>query len=136
MLLILLSLLAESNNLNDERSRIESAVVKYSEYYGVDSKLVGAIIEIESSYNPRAVGSSHGEIGLMQLRPEFHSCASFEIEKNIACGTRYLAKVRRIKEPDWGCYWPVAFNYGPYSAIQSPQKTQYWAKLKRSGYVC
>lgn len=132
MLLILFGFIVDAS----ERDRIAAAIVKYSDYYGVDSNLVASIVDIESGYNPNAVGSSHGEIGLMQLRPEFHECASFNIEKNIACGTRYLSKVRRIKEAEWGCYWPVAFNYGPYSVIKRPQNTGYWSKLEERGYVC
>ena len=44
-------------------------VEKYSEEYGVDPKLVYAVIKTESSFNPDAVSYAHAE-GLTQITPE------------------------------------------------------------------
>jgi|SRR5215510_894480 len=61
-----------------------------SEKAGIDFKVVLAVIEKESQFNPRAVGSV-GEIGLMQIRPEL----AVEIAR--AMGWTYVAPVKSKK---------------------------------------
>lgn len=74
-------------------SEIYDAVNKYSKEYGVDSKLVLAIIKTESNFDSNAV-SSAGAQGLMQLMPE--NCVEngvsnpFDIEQNIKGGIEQL----------------------------------------------
>jgi soluble lytic murein transglycosylase-like protein len=55
--------------------------------------LIGALIDIESRWNPRAV-SNKGAMGLMQLMPatakRFGAFDPFNSEQNIAAGTRYV----------------------------------------------
>lgn len=108
---------------------ILSAVMTASVVHNIDSKLLLAIIEVESGYNPSAIGKSHGEIGLFQLRPEFHECASFDIVENVNCGANYLSEVRRIKGSEFPKAWWVYFNYGPYSKLERPRDTQYYEKV-------
>ena len=50
-------------------TRYEPLIQKYARQYGVDPALVRAVIQVESSWNPKAV-SSAGAMGLMQLMPE------------------------------------------------------------------
>ena len=72
---------------------IEDAVNKASAKYGVDKKLIEAVINQESSYNPNAVSSS-GAQGLMQLMPSTASSLgvtdSYDIDQNVDGGTKYL----------------------------------------------
>lgn len=58
-------------------------ITSYSMLYNVDPKVTIAIVQQESSMNSMAVGSL-GEIGLMQLRPEFfsESCKASQPDSN------------------------------------------------------
>lgn len=65
-------------------------IEKYSQTNNLDPDLVAAVMIQESGGNPRAVSRS-GAIGLMQIMPKYHSCATFDPTGNIACGTQILA---------------------------------------------
>ena len=69
-------------------------VRQYAAQYCVSPELVAALIDVESRWNPRAV-SSKGAIGLMQLMPatarRFGAFEPFDVQQNIAAGTRYVA---------------------------------------------
>lgn len=64
-----------------------------AEHYGVDPKLVHAIISVESGWDPRAV-SRKGAQGLMQLMPQTAARYGvrdvFDPLENIEGGARYL----------------------------------------------
>lgn len=64
-----------------------------SRQYGVDSRLVKAIIKAESDFNPQAV-SQKGAMGLMQIMPENFQHLDiedpFDPRENIMGGTRYF----------------------------------------------
>lgn len=56
------------NVINPSKSQILNIISKVSQKYGVDEKLVQAVIRQESGFNPKA--TSHcGAMGLMQLMP-------------------------------------------------------------------
>ncbi len=71
----------------------ERYVEHYATHYGVSPELIAALIDVESRWNPNAV-SSKGALGLMQLMPatarRFGAFQPFDIEQNIAAGTRYV----------------------------------------------
>lgn len=71
----------------------DRCVRHYAAHYGVPAELIEALIDVESAWNPRAV-SSKGAMGLMQLMPStaqrFGAFAPFDIEQNVAAGTRYV----------------------------------------------
>jgi soluble lytic murein transglycosylase len=64
-----------------------------SKQYGVDSRLVKAIIKAESDFNPKAV-SKKGAMGLMQIMPQNFQRLDiedpFNPRENIMGGTRYF----------------------------------------------
>jgi soluble lytic murein transglycosylase len=71
----------------------ERIVRQYAARYRVPPQLIAAFIDIESRWNPRAV-SAKGAMGLMQLMPatakRFGAFEPFDVEQNIAAGTRYV----------------------------------------------
>jgi hypothetical protein len=68
-------------------------VNSYSKKHGLDPRLVYALIEQESRFNPCAV-SPKGAQGLMQIMPDTQKLLGlsepFNPERNIAAGTQYL----------------------------------------------
>ncbi|MFQ5927906.1 MAG: transglycosylase SLT domain-containing protein, partial [Terriglobia bacterium] len=61
--------------------------------HGIDPRLVHAVIEVESSWDPGAI-SRKGAVGLMQLLPatgrRFGARNLLDPKENIAAGVRYL----------------------------------------------
>ena len=68
-------------------------VRQYAAHYRAPAELIAALIDVESRWNPRAV-SDKGAMGLMQLMPatakRFGAYDPFDVEQNIAAGTRYV----------------------------------------------
>jgi len=68
-------------------------VWQYAAHYRVPPELIAAFIDVESRWKPRAV-SAKGAMGLMQLMPatakRFGAFEPFDVEQNIAAGTRYV----------------------------------------------
>ena len=82
---------------------------------GVDSRLVRAVIQVESAFRPKAV-SQRGAVGLMQLMPgtaqDVGTQDRFDIADNIRGGTRYLASLLRRYNNVTGLAL-AAYNAGP-----------------------
>ncbi|MFC5861688.1 lytic transglycosylase domain-containing protein [Acidicapsa dinghuensis] len=74
-------------------ARAVRIVRQYAAHYRVPPELIAAFIDVESRWNPRAV-SAKGAMGLMQLMPatakRFGAFQPFDVEQNIAAGTRYV----------------------------------------------
>lgn len=131
-----------------------TAVFLFSQSNGLDPYVVAGLIQKESSFNEKAVGNI-GEIGLMQLRPEFHEPKElepvqklpfylkgveffevmyptqnslFDPETNIAIGTRYLRKLSKscVHKDDYT--FVVCFNRGPTNArkVTDPYSDEYY----------
>lgn len=70
-----------------------SSIERHAERRGLDPRLVRAVVQAESGYNPAAV-SRMGAMGLMQLMPatarELAVARPFEPEENLRGGTEYL----------------------------------------------
>jgi soluble lytic murein transglycosylase-like protein len=71
----------------------ERCVQHYAVHYRVPPELIAAFIDVESRWNPHAL-SNKGAMGLMQLMPatarRFGAAQPFDVEQNIAAGTRYV----------------------------------------------
>lgn len=78
---------------------IEQTAFKYQ----IDPKLVHAVIQTESAYNPSAI-SSAGAVGLMQLMPatarRFGVTDRNDPDQNVEGGTRYLKHLIGLFEPN------------------------------------
>jgi soluble lytic murein transglycosylase len=76
-----------------DSARAAGLVRQYAAHYRVPPELIGALIDVESRWNARAV-SDKGAMGLMQLMPatakRFGAFDPFNVEQNIAAGTRYI----------------------------------------------
>ena len=71
-------------------------IEKASGRHGVDARIVKAVIQVESSFHPRA-RSPKGAMGLMQLMPDtarqYEARNPYDPESNIQAGTKYLGKL-------------------------------------------
>lgn len=90
-------------------SRIARALIETSNKYEMDPMFLMAVIQQESKFNPNAVGL-HGEIGLMQIKPDtarwLLGATELELseenlkaylrnpESNIALGAEFFARLR------------------------------------------
>jgi soluble lytic murein transglycosylase len=93
-ILALLLLLAPRNMVAQPTSSwAEVCVRRYALQYHVPPDFIAALIDVESAWDPHAV-SSAGAMGLMQLMPataqRFGAYQPFDVEQNIAAGTRYV----------------------------------------------
>ncbi len=80
-------------------SRLVPLINDAARAYGLDPKLVHAVIRAESGYNANAV-SSKGAVGLMQLIPataqRYGVQDSYDPGQNIQGGTRYLRDLLKM----------------------------------------
>ena len=76
-----------------DRTRYAPQIEQIARTYGLDSKLIHAVISAESAYDPAAV-SDKGAMGLMQLMPDtarrFGVADPFDPTANMHGGARYL----------------------------------------------
>lgn len=109
-------------------SKIKQQIVTSALKNGIDPTLALAIAEVESGYNPDVIGSL-GEIGVFQLRPEFHSVIRNNTKHNIDTATKYLAELWH-KCAHYGDAYFVCFNYGSARRLKHPRLFPYYVKVK------
>lgn len=75
------------------RQKFQDLIAKAAAKHQMDPKLLHAVIQAESAYNPHAI-SSAGAVGLMQLMPDtarrYGVTDRYDAEQNVDGGTRYL----------------------------------------------
>lgn len=108
----------------------------YSDVYNIDAGLIAAVIATESKFNVDKTGAK-GEIGLMQIRPEYHALFIVplkerkkflsEIGPNIGSGVRYLHEMKHQFVKKYKNFsWLEHYNQGPN---RRPTKFKYTAKV-------
>jgi hypothetical protein len=79
-----------------ERTAYDPIIESASDRHGVPARLVKALIQVESGFQPRA-RSHKGAMGLMQLMPEtarqYQARNPYDPTVNIDAGTRHLRKL-------------------------------------------
>lgn len=96
---------------------VRSLVERISQRHGMDPALVLALIDVESSFNPRAV-SPKGARGLMQLMPDTARAYGMRDprelhvpEKNLDFGIRHLKDLLQAHNNNWALTL-AAYNAG------------------------
>lgn len=125
-LIILVVLLTAGSALADP---IDQAINEAAAAYKIRPKLLKAIVKVESNGNPKAIGKSHGEVGLMQLNPRYFPKATHNIRDNLNTGARYLAALKKQKKDLYGCAFFVAYNVGPNIKLKHPKLHPYFKKV-------
>lgn len=77
-------------------AEIDRLIHYHARLQGLSARLVQAVVQVESGYNPRAL-SNRGAMGLMQLMPEtardLAVADPYDPEENIRGGTTYLRQM-------------------------------------------
>ena len=89
------------------RSSYLALITSEAEQRGLPAALADAIAQVESRYDPKAVGSL-GEVGLMQIRPRTAALLGYkgeaaglaEPETNVRLGVAYLARAWQLANGD------------------------------------
>lgn len=115
-------------------SIIDSCILYAALTYNIPEKVIGAIIEVESKFNARAIGPV-GEIGLMQVRPEYSSISRkklFDPCTNVFEGTRKLAEAREQCNNLIEDTYVVCYNLGVAAGrrVRYPKLFPYYKKYK------
>ena len=116
-------------------------IAKAAKAHAVDSLLVAAVVEIESTFRPDA-GSHKGAIGLMQLLPSTAGMSRAKLKNpntNLEAGSKYLAKMIDRYDGDLGLAL-AAYNAGPtnvrrYNGVPPFPETQQYVEKVLSRYV-
>lgn len=99
--------------------------------HGIEPELILAIIKVESNFNQYAVGKTHKERGLMQLRPTFHK-ASFDIMENLEEGVAYLQQMKRRCSKKYGEAFFVCYNHGSNKTLDFVKDSNYYQKVRKA----
>ncbi len=112
------------SSYNYSPDKYDELISVASKQYGVDHRLVKAIIKAESDFNPKAV-SKKGAMGLMQIMPQnFQSLDiedPFDPRENIMGGTRYFKYLYDRFDGQLALSL-AAYNAGP-TAVDNYNKT-------------
>jgi hypothetical protein len=99
---------------NVDKRQLAGLINRYAKMYGLDPKLVTAMVEVESGFDIKAV-SPKGAKGLMQIMPgtakDLELRESLDAAKNLEAGARYLRQLLdRFGDPRLAL---AAYNAGP-----------------------
>jgi soluble lytic murein transglycosylase-like protein len=115
--------------------RYADIISKYAKQNGVEVDLATAVVQIESNFNPRMRGS-HGEIGLMQIKPAtarmmgYSGSAKglFDPDTNIRYGMKYLSMAQTLGGGPT-CNTILKYNAGHGATRMNPISQAYCGKV-------
>lgn len=93
---------------------ISACIIAYSLSFGIDPEITKAVVKYESNYNSSAVGTL-GEIGLMQIRPEYSKLSIkklFDPCLNIREGVSILKRALKSCKHQADNTWVICYNLG------------------------
>lgn len=104
-------------------------------HYNVDPLMASAIISVESGGNATKIGKL-GEVGLMQIRPEYQSMPKNLLMLpaiNVMVGAREMSKAKQQCKHQEDFTWVVCYNYGIAGGnkVKYPKKTEYYNKIMK-----
>jgi soluble lytic murein transglycosylase-like protein len=107
-----------------------------AEQAGLPPEIADAVAQVESAYNPRAVGGV-GEVGLMQIRPTTAAMLGyrgglnglFEPETNIRYGVMYLARAWKLADGDL-CRTLMKYRAGHGEERMTPLSVEYCRRVQ------
>ena len=134
---------AEFVNTNiSGKAKIKELITKVSQKHGVDEKLVNALVNQESGFNPNAK-SKVGAMGLMQLMPATAKGLGvtnpMDPEQNVEGGVKYLKSM--LDRYNGNIILALAaYNAGPgavdkYDGVPPYKETQNYVKSILSNYL-
>ena len=97
-----------------------------------DADLAVAIAKVESKLNPNVVGTQ-GEIGVFQLKPNYHAVVDgLDTRTNARVAIRYLKVIKERFEPLYGDAYFLFYNVGPYykKTIRYPRLFPYVVRVR------
>lgn len=115
---------------------IEALVQKHAEANDVPAALAQALVQVESSHNPKATGR-RGEIGLLQIKPQTARAMGFkgpakalyDPETNLTWGMKYLGKAHDLSGGDI-CGTLRRYNAGLDAGRKSAASNKFCRKVK------
>ena len=125
----------KQRRLNPRETSFDQTIFQLADSYKQDRALIKAIIQIESSFNPRAV-SPKGAQGLMQLMPATASSYDvsdpFDVQENLRGGIKFFAHLMKRYNNDVRLAL-AAYNAGEtavakYNGIPPYPETQSYVK--------
>lgn len=130
--------LKDSKTIRANRARYEPLIAKVASHEKLDSRLLHAVIRVESAYNPGAL-SPAGAQGLMQLMPgtaeRYGVIDVWDPEANLKGGARYLKDLLTLFDNDLELAL-AAYNAGEervkqygYQIPPYPETQQYVRKV-------
>ena len=112
------------------KADIKNKIVKAAIAHNVDPATALAIAQVESSFNPKAVGKI-GEVGLFQFRPDmFDVHQSRTLEKQIKMAMIHFADLKKRCGKE---VWVVCHNRGVVGTkrLTNPKLTDYYKKVAK-----
>lgn len=118
-----------SGPLRISKEEIKQVIAKEALVRNIDPDLAVAIAIQESQLNPNAIGPKK-EVGVFQLRPQFHKVDPKVMVSNIQVALDYLVEIRR----QCGVYpdhsYINCYNTGPhYKKLKHPKLFPYYKKV-------
>lgn len=131
-LAMFLILVLSQSTLAAETKQLEKTIVREAKRAGIDPELALAIAKVESGLNDKMVGKL-GEVGVFQLRPEYHAVVKGDTTNNIRVGVRYLAHLHDKCGRVYGAAYFICFNLGEnYRRIRYPKLFPYYVRVMRA----
>ena len=125
-----------STRLETPRAEISYLIDPYARIQNLDPRLVQAVIQVESGFNPRA-RSRKGAMGLMQLMPATADLLGvsdpYDPGENIRGGTRYLRQ--QLDSFSNLSLALAAYNAGPSAVSQSTKASNQPVLVVSLGYM-